>query len=647
MFQQHVTTGAPYNAIVRYRHKNGSTVWVRCRGVAAFDVHDKTKPVRMLGAHSDLTQLMEIQQELKKKEAVLDMLCTTALDGFWDWNMKTGEDFLSVRWKNALGYQEHELENTVETWESLLHPDDIPKAHAAVKRHLEEGAPYSEVLRYKRKDGSIAHMLAQGVAQKDDHTGEYVRMFGTHTDVSYLEEARAARLANQAKSTFLATMSHEIRTPLNAVLGMAQVLMGTQLTEEQRDCVSTLHNSGKHLLSVINDILDFSQIETGRISLSQTDFNIQECTRGVVAVLQLEASNKDVDLTFETTIGPGAKFIGDPERTRQIIFNLVGNAIKFTKVGGVHIRLSKEDKDGLPGARVDVRDTGCGMSSEQITRIFGKFMIRLGTIGYSQLCGFPSQISDSSFFHPVDDFVQASTEIRHQYGGSGLGLSISKKLVAALGGTIDVESDLDEGSTFSIWIPGFLKQTVKHMMEPHCGKVLLYEKLRSSHHSRSSAGAIESAGMDVVRVADFLEARNEMRKTPIDALAVVPDDDTSTVADIQQLLATDHSSLLLLIGSRGYNDVITGPHSGRIRVVPPYPTSDEIRDALSKQTPKKGPKLDPFYLGIGRDMRILLAGKSCSFRAAIFFDGLVLTQCQLVHISFSEIKAASSHMYIF
>ena len=144
-----------------------------------------------------------------------------------------------------MGYEDSELENTLETYLTLLLPEDIPKAFAARKKHMDGGTPYSVVLRFKRKDGSMAHMLAQGVATKDESSGQWTRMYGTFTDVSYLEEARVARSANEAKSVFLRTMSHEIRTPLNAVLGMAQVLMGTQLDEEQRDCLSTLHASGQ------------------------------------------------------------------------------------------------------------------------------------------------------------------------------------------------------------------------------------------------------------------------------------------------------------------------------------------------------------------------------------------------------------------
>lgn len=354
IFNDHITKHTPYDLIVRYKHKDGSTVWVRCRGKALFNEHGK--PVRMIGAHNDLTAMMKVQDELKKKEAVLDLLCTTALDGFWDWNMKTNEDFLSARWKKSLGYEEADIENTVEAWISLLHPDDIPKAMEAVKRHMEEGAEYNIVLRYKRKNGTWAHMLAQGVAQKDED-GNWARMFGTHTDVSYLEDARAAREASEAKSVFLATMSHEIRTPLNAVLGMAQVLMTTDLTEEQEECVTILQNSGAHLLSLINDILDFSQIESGIITIAKEEFSIQKTVVSVLDVFLLQARQRKIALTFESHVPAGTKFCGDSERICQVLFNLVGNALKFTAVGSVGVNMSAKEVDGKSGVLFQIRDT--------------------------------------------------------------------------------------------------------------------------------------------------------------------------------------------------------------------------------------------------------------------------------------------------
>jgi PAS domain S-box-containing protein len=475
-YNVHLETGSPYDIIVRYRHRDGSTVWIRCHGKAVFDKDGK--PIRVLGAHNDLSALMNVQEDLKKKEAVLDLLTSTSLDGYWDWDLLTGDLHMSSRFKSLLGYTDAELANRIETWWSLLLPEDVPKVLDAIEKCKSEGKgeEYDQppllniVLRYQRKNGTIASMLAQGVAQSipissstsiGEEKKKWVRMFGTHTDVSYLEEARAARDASAAKTVFLATMSHEIRTPLNAVLGMAEVLMTTELTEEQKDCVTTLHNSGIHLLSLISDILDFSQIESGIVNLSCEDVDIQHTVRSVMDVLQHSADQKNLLLTFHTLIPARKIFKGDSERIRQLTFNLLGNAVKFTTVGSVNVSvyptsaMRNESAGQLTssvsshatcqdGIQIVIQDTGCGILLSQHNKIF-------------------------------DDFHQAGHEIRSKFGGSGLGLSICKRLIRAMGGSIDVQSDYGKGSTFTVWLPGRLIDKAQSLSQPEKRAQILNE----------------------------------------------------------------------------------------------------------------------------------------------------------------------------
>eukprot|EP00977_Amphora_coffeiformis_P029957 scaffold43702_cov183-Amphora_coffeaeformis.AAC.1 len=588
-FQDHIEHGTPYNMIVRYWHKDGSTIWVRCRGTALFN--DQGKPIRMLGAHNDLTQLMTIQEELRAKEDVLDLLCTTALDGFWDWNIKTGEEFLSKRWKESLGYQQHELENTVDQWKALIHPDDQSKATEAVQRHMELGEPYSVVLRYIRKNGTIAHMLGQGVAQKDER-GEWVRMFGTHTDVSYLEEARMARQANEAKSTFLRTMSHEIRTPLNAVLGMAELLSETDLTEEQRDCLSTLHNSGKHLLGLINDILDFSQIETGQVNLCNKEFKVQNAVSDVLGGLAVEAERKDVALTFETSVTAGSTFIGDNERIRQVVFNFIGNAVKFTEPGGaVHVSLKAESIEQCPGVRIDVNDTGVGMTPDQIEIIF-------------------------------EDFVQASADIRHRFGGSGLGLSICRKLVAAMGGKIEVQSELGVGSTFSLWLPGLVEKSgieksgtellVDHFAKESTPnkKVFLYNnpKILPQKRQSSVVKAIEATGRKVSVISDFDKLKDTCRQCEHSIVIVSSLPQSLDSNAIPSLLECNDKLELVCVG-KGRDQGVPIVNRHRVRQLSSFPTSDDFFEAFSPRGTDATNRTSKYDISgiIGRDLRVLLA----------------------------------------
>ena len=241
----------------------------------------------------------------------------------------------------------------------------------------------------------------------------------TARDVAERERAEA-EAANQAKSTFLATMSHEIRTPLNGVLGMMEVLERQGLDEPQRRSVATMRNSAHALLRIIDDVLDFSKIEAGRLELEETIFALSELVQGTLGTFRQQARAKGLGLNVEITSGSADVLVGDPTRVRQILFNLVGNAIKFTEHGSIRI---KAGTTSLGGGRtrlvLSVADTGIGLSPQQ----------------------------SAGLFKP---FAQADSSTTRRFGGTGLGLSIVRRLAHLMNGDVSVESEVGAGSTFTV-----------------------------------------------------------------------------------------------------------------------------------------------------------------------------------------------------
>lgn len=253
---------------------------------------------------------------------------------------------------------------------------------------------------------------------------QLIRAYGLDitSDVALRRAKEAAEESTRAKGIFLATMSHELRTPMNGVLGCTQLLRDTSLTDQQRELIDTMHRSSEALLTLVNDILDFSKIEAGKMTLEVANVNLRALIRDVTTLTEGLASHKGLTVAVEIDADVPEEFRGDPIRLRQILFNLVGNAIKFTKQGGVTIAVAVKPRLSESGETVvlqwSVRDTGIGLTPEQQAQLFKAY-------------------------------AQAEVSTARRFGGTGLGLMICRQLVELMGGTISVVSLYGEGSTFS------------------------------------------------------------------------------------------------------------------------------------------------------------------------------------------------------
>ena len=310
-------------------------------------------------------------------------------------------------------------------WE-LLAPEAQERSREAMRGKLSREMQVEVVERdYVAADGT-RHTMEIHASLIEDHNGRVVGIRSAKLDVTARKRAEAelkkakdaAEAASRAKGEFLANMSHEIRTPMNAIIGMTELALNTQLSAEQREFLGIVHDSADSLLGLLNDILDFSKIEAGRFELESIGFSLREGLGQTLDTLALRAEQKGLELACHILAAVPDALVGDPARLRQVVVNLVGNAIKFTERGEVVVRVATErQSDDFVFLHFTVADTGIGIPADKLQIIF-------------------------------EAFSQADTSTTRRYGGSGLGLAISSQLVAMMGGRIWVESDVGAGSAF-------------------------------------------------------------------------------------------------------------------------------------------------------------------------------------------------------
>jgi len=327
-------------------------------------------------------------------------------------------------YEKLVGYNRAELEDIDAA--VLMRAEDIRVAQDMLEK-LKSGelSSYSTERCYRRKDGSElwADVIVSAIRDENGKLAATAAMINDISERKAAEKAmheakEIAEEATRSRSMFLANMSHEIRTPMNAVIGMSHLALKTELNPRQRDYVQKIHSSGTALLGIINDILDFSKIEAGKLDMESVSFDLEEVLGGVSTMIGQKVFDKGLELLFDTGADVPLRLVGDPLRVGQILVNLVSNSVKFTEQGEVHLRVERAEQLGdRIKLKFSVRDTGIGMTPEQAARLF-------------------------------KPFTQADGSTTRKYGGTGLGLTICKRLTEMMGGTIWVESETGRGSTF-------------------------------------------------------------------------------------------------------------------------------------------------------------------------------------------------------
>ncbi|MEZ5691676.1 MAG: response regulator [Rickettsiales bacterium] len=406
----------------------------------------------------DITDKKLLEETLQQDEERFKLAIAGSNNGIWDWNVVTGEVYYSTQFKKMLGYEEDDMGNGFNDWKDKIHPEDQQKFSIMLGENFSTRSGAFDIeYRMEMKSGEYNWYRTKGLAIWDDD-GRPLRMAGSLSDISRRKKAedeliaakekaetmtvelleankkaQAARAeaerATQMKSEFLANMSHEIRTPMNGVIGMTSLLLESELNAIQQQRVEVIRQSGEALLEIINDILDISKIEAGKMTLEPISFNLQHSVVEMMDLFTTRCFEKGIDLVLRYSPDVPEMVVGDSGRLRQIIINLVGNAIKFTDFGYVLLDVRPvETHEDYTVVRFEVSDTGIGI---------------------------PKNIQEKLF----EKFTQADASTTRKYGGTGLGLAICRRLVEMMSGDIQVESTKGKGSTFSFSIPLPLSQS--------------------------------------------------------------------------------------------------------------------------------------------------------------------------------------------
>ncbi len=424
LLERHFAGELPnYECEARMRHKNGQWIWVVDRGRVSYWT-EEGKPLWVSGTHQEISLRKQSEEALANSESRYRHLSELSPSALWQCDSHGKLTFVSQRWTEITGISFADA--CQQGWLGSIHQDDQKRVISEWRRVLSQANSFRSEYRIQKSDGSVVWVLCLANVVTDDQHNS-TGWIGTISDITELKRTEEklhdatlkAEAANIAKSRFLATMSHEIRTPMNGILGMAQLLESQDLVvEKQQQYARTIMHSGQTLLSLLNDILDISKVEAGKISLESGAVELTAVLAEVSKLFNEMAVNKGLQLRVKVDPDSHLSYIGDPLRVRQMLSNLVNNAIKFTAAGDVDITVKEiQQRDDHSIVEFSVSDTGIGVPEAKIGMLF-------------------------------EPFVQTDDSTTRKYGGSGLGLSIVRSLSRLMNGDAGVENRAEGGARF-------------------------------------------------------------------------------------------------------------------------------------------------------------------------------------------------------